>query len=328
MITVRVPLRIPFFCGGSDLKSFYQREHGAALSVTINKYNYVTVHPTQNQLRFMYEEVENHADAANIKNVIVKEMLAWFDIASHITISSISDINLPGTGLGSSSSFAVGLYKALWELYTPESILDPYYLAEDTCKIEINHCKFPIGKQDSYAAAYGGFNLFEFHSDDEVDRLKIQAPFDFSDNFILVHTGITRHSTNILTEQNKNNISSDIKFNQAKKNRDLAYKATEFLHDGKYDAFGKLLHESWMNKKELNPLTSDSKIDEMYKRIMNAGALGGKVLGAGGGGFMIYYVPKAMRCHVEDAIKDLGLNITPFIFTSRGAEVVYNDNFN
>ena len=273
----------------------------------------------------MYDEVENHNDASNIKNIIVKEMLGWFDVASHITISSISDINLPGTGLGSSSSFAVGLYKALWQLYYPNEMLDPYYLAEDTCKVEITYCKFPIGKQDSFAAAFGGFNLFEFHSDEQVERLKIHVPNDFSDNFMLIHTGITRHSSNILTEQNKNNTSSNIKFNQAKKNRDLAYKGVEYLQDRKYEAFGMLLHESWMNKKELNPLTSDSKIDEIYKRIMDAGALGGKILGAGGGGFMIYYVPKDVRCHVEDTVKDLGLTITPFKFTSNGAQIVYSD---
>lgn len=324
MIIARSPLRIPFFSGGSDIPAFYKREFGAALSCTISLYNYVSIHTTPNQLRFMYNEVEEHPESSKFKHNIVKEMLQWFEINGDLTISSISDVNWSGTGLGSSSAFAVALYKAMWTKYENSS-LDPYYLAQDTCYIEINKCEFPIGKQDSFSSSYGGFNFFEFHANEEVTRSKVYYPHDFSDNFLLIHTGVQRNSSDILSNQKKDIELSEQKFIQAKKNRDLAYKAVELLKNESYDEFGKLLHESWVNKKTLNSSATNDTINNIYDRIINAGAYGGKLLGAGGGGFLLFYVPRRFQANVLDTIKSMSLTITPFKFVDVGTTIVFSD---
>lgn len=324
MIVTKTPLRISFFSGGSDIKSFYEKEDGAALSVTIDKYIYVLVHKTPHLgVKIMYDKIEETPDVETMQHEITKEALKYFNFTKEITVASISDILSRGSGLGSSSAFTVGLVNALasskWEVASQK------YLADVACEIEIDKCGYPIGKQDQYAAAYGGMNIFQFKKDGEVNvnqvsigRTNLEA---FQQNLLLVYSGHGRSANSILQKQKKA-MEDKVKFNLVRQSRDKAYLGAKYLEKGLYDDFGALLHEAWMDKKQVVKDITQDYFDNIYTRARQAGALGGKLLGAGGGGFFLFYVNKNHRQDVIDAITgDTECKVYDFTFSYHGSSV-------
>ena len=327
MIITRTPLRISFFSGGSDMPSFYEKDFGAALSVTINKFIYVFAHNVpQMGVRCMYDDVEEHHDLEQMQHAITRETLKYYNITKEITTASISDIVTKGSGLGSSSAFTVGLVKAIstnkWDNTTRK------YVAEIACEIEMNKCGYPVGKQDQYAATYGGMNLFKFYKDGSVDVQEILLikpnVTALEKKLMLVYSGRGRDANNILQKQQKA-MSSIEKFNLVKNSRDKAFVALDYINQGKLDDFGNLLHQSWIDKKEVCSDITQDYFDMVYQKAIDAGSLGGKLLGAGGGGFFIFYVPEDKREAVAKAVTtDTDCRIYDFEFYGSGSSVVYH----
>lgn len=309
------------------MAAFYERERGAALSATIDKFNYVSVHQTPAiGVRVMYDKVEDYDDVYKMQNDIVSQTLLKYNLPREITVTSVSDIVAKGSGLGSSSAFTVGLCNALQSLVNQSPTRRELALA--ACQIEIEKCGYPIGKQDQYAAAYGGFNMFEFHPsgkvtvnsiDDDVDRNVLKS---FEQNLLLVYSGVGRSANSILSKQKAAMLNED-KFNLVRRSRDKAYVAYKLLTEGDIDSFGHLLHEAWQDKKQVVKEITQDYFDAVYTKAINAGALGGKLLGAGGGGFFIFYCKPDVREAVEVAVTtDTNCRIYPFKFHEGGSEVV------
>ena len=327
MIITKTPVRISFFSGGSDLPSFFHKEAGAALSVTIDKYIYVILHSTHNSgIRLKYDDVEHANNLDGVKHKITKETLKYAFGNSQLNgweIASVSDVSYNGCGLGTSSAFTVGLLNGLLK----DSKLGPSYLANEACKIEIVNCNFPIGKQDQYAAAYGGLNLFEFFSNGtvNVDTPSIDNIEAFEDKLIMFFTGITRDGNSILKDQSSS-MDDPLKFAQVQRNRDKAFEAQRYLFDNDFDSFGDLLGQSWAEKKQISKGITAPILDGIYDIAMDCGALGGKLLGAGGGGFFLFYAP---TLEIKEKITR-GLRVIsnvkhfPFKFSKEGSKVIYN----
>lgn len=319
MIITRTPLRISFTGGGTDLPAFYKNGYGAVVSTSIDKYIYITVNKRfDDSIRVSYSQTEivNHVD--ELKHDIARECLRMVGISGGIEITSIADIP-SGTGLGSSSSFAVGLLNALYT-YVGER-LSAGELANRACQIEINVLGHPIGKQDQYAAAYGGVNYFTFERSGDVQREKILV----SDNdlrnmnrkLMMFYTGIRRSADGILSRQSQEtkNKMEVLMFmrDQANRMRDgLAQKG--FTPD-----FAKMLDEAWQKKKSITSGISNPEIDELYQKAISAGATGGKLLGAGGG-FILLYCDEPYQSAVR---KTLGLRELDFEISLSGSRVVY-----
>lgn len=321
MILTRTPLRVSFFGGGSDIPSYYLRSPGAVLSTTINKYMYIALCKTAyDGVKLVYNDIETVKDINQIKHSRVRECLKKFKITSNIEISSYCEIPTKGTGLGSSSTFTVGLISALKAVNGDMHL--PYKIAEIACDIEMNACGEPIGKQDQYAAAIGGLNVFRFSPEEvhikqcaikEADLLKLD------NNLMLFYTGVSRSASELLARQQENknkNIIIDRMVDQV----DIAYKLLKYSD---LDSFGSLLHEAWHLKKQLSYNTSSDLIDSYYDKAIKAGALGGKILGAGGGGYLLFYVPQDRQLAVAAALDDLMTFNFNFDFT--GTQVVYNE---
>ena len=329
MLLTKTPLRVSFFSGGSDMPSFYEQEDGAALSVTINKFIYVIAHKVPHMgVRCMYDDVEEQHDIEQMQHAITRETLKYYNYTKEITIASISDIITKGSGLGSSSAFTVGLVKALSCSKYDNSTRK--YVADIACEIEMNKCGYPVGKQDQYAAAWGGFNLFKFKKNGEVtvDELRLTNPHvqALEKNLLLVYSGRSRNANNILQKQQKAMLDID-KFNKVKRSKDKAFEAMDLIHKGKIDDFGRLLHDSWIDKKGVCEEITQDYFDEIYQTAIDAGALGGKLLGAGGGGFFIFYVPEKDRTRVEGAISynHRDCRIYDFEFYGSGSHMVYQN---
>jgi D-glycero-alpha-D-manno-heptose-7-phosphate kinase len=308
MILSKTPLRLSFFSGGSDMPEFYTREKGAALSVTIDKFIYVMVHKTPHLgIKIMYDTIEEFPDVEQMQHAITRESLKYFDISKEVTVASIADILAKGSGLGSSSAFTLGLINALANSERHSSHTSREYLAQTAYHIERNMCNYPVGKQDQYASAYGGMNLFEFNADDSVDIKPITYNRDIwndlEQRLLLVYSGKGRNANSILQKQAK--AMSDIdKFNLVKRSRDKAYVGARYLKEGKLDDFGSLLHDAWMDKKAVASDISNDYFDGVYNKALEAGALGGKLLGAGGGGFFLFYVNPDNKQEVINRITD------------------------
>jgi D-glycero-alpha-D-manno-heptose-7-phosphate kinase len=331
MIISKTPLRISFFSGGSDMPAFYEQEAGTALSVTINKYIYVMVHKTPHLgIRTVYDTIEETQDVEQMQHIITKECLKHYNFNSELTIASISDILAKGSGLGSSSAFTVGLINALDHYKNFPAVASRFTLADTACDIEMNKCGYPVGKQDQYAAAYGGFNLFEFHKDGTVNTSNFYINKDsitnLEKNLMLVYSGLGRSANSILQKQ-KAAMSDKQKFELVKRSRNKAYVAQQLLVDGKIDDFGDLLHEAWMDKKGVVSDISGDYFDTIYDTAMKNGALGGKLLGAGGGGFFLFYVPEKKQPIVKEQILLTTLYqcaIYDFNFVDHGSQIVSN----
>lgn len=327
MIITKTPLRVCFFSGGSDLPSFYEKEDGASLSVTINKYIHVIAHQVPNMgVKVMYDDVEELHDLEQMRHAITRETLKLYNVNKEITVASISDIVSKGSGLGSSSAFTVGLVKAMSAL-KKESVSGSH-IADIACQIEMVKCGYPVGKQDQYAAAYGGFNLFKFHTNGSVSAdsitLNNKNIQKLQDNLLLVYSGRGRDANNILQKQQKAMSNID-KFKIVQRARDKAYEGRDLLLEGKVDEFGELLHKSWLDKKNICEDITQDYFDAVYEKAIDAGALGGKLLGAGGGGFFIFYVPQKDKEGVAwEVTRNTACKVYDFEFTGNGSNIVYH----
>ena len=322
MIITRTPFRISFAGGGSDLPAFFRREQGAVLSTTIDKYMYLVIHPLFNgeYIQLKYSQTELVKKISDIKHPIFREVLSMYNLTG-VDINSIADIPA-GTGMGSSSSFTVGLLNAI------RAYLGKYTSAEKlaslACHIELERVGSPIGKQDQYAAAYGGMNFITFNQDESVKVEKVimnpHVRSQLDENLILVYIG-GKHSANDILKTQSSAISSDEKFNMQKRMVKLAYSLRDALQDNNLDDFGSILNEGWLLKRSLVKGISNNDIDEIYKKGIQAGALGGKLLGAGGAGFILFYCPKDRQDSFRQEMK--GFTETPFSFENHGSQVIY-----
>ncbi len=327
MIITRTPFRVSFVGGGSDMAEFYNKSTGAVLSVTVNKYMYISSHNffEKEQIRLKYSQTENVSDVVDIQHPIFKAILSQKNLKG-IEISSNADIPA-GTGLGSSSSFTVGLLNNLYarkgEYVSKEN------LASEACRFEIDVLGQPIGKQDQYAAAYGGLNLIEFSPKGVVVNplhIKKEVYKKLQNNLFLYYTEKKRDSSSILKSQVKN-IQKEDKYNNLKEMVELVSEARETLYTGKLNDFGRILHKNWKLKQSLSDGISNSHINKIYEKGLANGALGGKLLGAGGGGFLMFYCEKENHSHFEEAMKPLVSH--PFRFDNEGTKIIYaSDEYN
>ena len=278
MILAKAPMRVSFFGGGSDIPDHYREWGGSTISTAIDKYVYVTVnHTPHDHIKISYMKQELVTDVNDIKNDIVRNALKYFDIESNIEITSFADIPTMGTGLGGSSSFTCALVAALAEYQDLE--YNPFQIAETACHIEIDMCGWHIGKQDQYAAAMGGMNYIKYGKEDQVWVTKM-APCAIHNSMLLIPTNIQRHAAEILDNINFNAKQFVI--------RELSHLAD--LHASNTPSmvqYAILLNSSWTLKKQMSDGISTTAIDEMYKKCLQYGALGAKLLGAGGGGYML-----------------------------------------
>ena len=321
MIITRTPFRVSFAGGGSDIASFYKKHDGCVLSTTINKYMYISVHPSFNrsQTVLKYSKTEAVTDIADIEHQYFRQVLSNLQISG---VELVSTADIPsGTGLGSSSSFTVGLLHSLY-CYKGKYV-SRERLASEACDVEIEQLGNPIGKQDQYAAAYGGLNYIEFRRDGgvvvEPVVMNEQSLHQLENNLMMFYTGQLHSASSILEEQKKNVTAGAQELNQLKM-CGLARTLREELQNNHIDAMGEILHENWMLKKTLANGISNPVIDETYERAMKAGALGGKLLGAGGGGFLLFYVPQEKQDAVKAAVE---LPLMPVSFDRQGSSVIY-----
>lgn len=323
MIITRTPFRVSFAGGGSDLPSFYRRREGCVLSMTINKYMYVSIHPTFNRDETVvkYSKTEIVQDVRNIQHPIARQLLLDYHMDG-VEIVSTADVP-SGTGLSTSSAYTVGLIHALnafrGKLRSQERI------AKEACELEIEKLGEPIGKQDQYGTAVGGLKFIRFRSDDtvEVEPLAAnrQTLEELDENLLLFYTGLTHSAGEILQEQSKNVAGEEKKFQNLVRMTELAYELREAVVAGNLDDFGRILNENWLLKRELASRISNDTIGRYYDTAMESGALGGKLLGAGGGGFLLFYCPRERQKRLRSALSDL--HELPFSMENSGTKIIY-----
>ncbi|RZL47041.1 MAG: GHMP kinase [Pedobacter sp.] len=307
MIISKTPFRISFAGGGSDLKEYYLNHGGAVLSVAIDKHVYLSMHPYFNDDKYLlkYSNIELVDNVDKIKHQIIREVFKQYNI-SGVDFNSSADIP-SGTGLGSSSAFTSGLI-TLCNAYLGKYI-SREDIAKEACDIEINKLNEPIGKQDQYACAIGGLNFIEFNENDKVAVEKIKLSPAKSDklenNLLMFYLGNTRSAASILTEQKLNTLTDERKVENLHKMVALAYDLKKELTSSNVESIGEILHTGWIYKKELASNVSNQNIDYYYDRAIKAGATGGKLLGAGGGGFLLFYVDSNYHESVRAALIDL-----------------------
>lgn len=324
MIIARSPLRITLGGGGTDLSSYYSQHEGFLISAAIDKYVYITVmRPFSEGIYLKYSSLESVEKVSDIKHPIIREALSLQGLKTpQIEIITLADIPA-GTGLGSSGSFTTALLKGLYA--HRHQLIHPKDLAELACHIEIDRLKEPIGKQDQYIAAYGGITCFTFHTDDQVTatplKLSVDSLFDLEDNLLLFFTGFARSAGSILNDQHVRSQKNDA---DMLKNlhyvKELGYRSKDALEGGNPNLFGELLHEHWEHKKRRSGGMSNPQIDEWYELGMKNGAIGGKLVGAGGGGFLMFYAKD--RSRLRHAMAQAGLEEVRFRFDFEGTKVV------
>lgn len=323
MIVTRTPFRISFAGGGTDLRAFYSMEPGAVTSTTINKYMYITVNRRFDRtLRIGYSRTEIVENVDQIAHPIVREALRFCGIERQIEVTSVADIPA-GTGVGSSSSFTVGLLAALHAFRGETVALEK--LADEACEIEIHRLGEPIGKQDQYIAAYGGMEHIRFLADESVVVEPIRCREEVCDrlrkNLLLLFTGTRRNAGEVLRVQQQR--TPEV-MDSLRRLAVLAEETAEILGRGENLAeLGRILHEGWRLKKRINPDTSTTDIDACYEKALHAGAVGGKLLGAGAGGFLLLYCENDSRGKVRQALGEL--QEVPFDFEPEGVKIVYHD---
>lgn len=331
MIIVRAPLRISFVGGGTDFADFYHMYPGRVISATIDKYVYVVINPASllKGITVRYSIIENVGRVKDLKNDRIRETMLDLAIEDNMEIGIFSHLPV-GTGLGGSSAFTVALIKGL-STYLGKR-LDKEELVEAACKIEIDLIKEPIGKQDQYATAFGGFNVFQFNPNETVDVepvfLDYKKRIDLEKHLLLFFTGITRQASSVLSEQ-KSNIPA--KFETLKSMTKLVDVFKQNLLKGNFEALGKLLHENWLKKKKLASKVSSQVLDKLYETGIKNGAWGGKVLGAGGGGCIMFLSPISKKNEVRNALEDMAKKYNledskeiPVKFVQSGVEVISN----
>jgi len=321
MIIVQTPLRISFFGGGTDFEDFYRNHGGAVLSTAINKYVFVIVKERFDDMIYVnYSKKEIVDSFDKLEHGLVREAMRMTGVTKGVEITTLSDVPASGTGLGSSSSVTVGLLQALYvyqsELKTAE------ILAQEACRIEIDTLRKPIGRQDQYIAAYGNMRFITFNNSDvklEKIHLSSEDKRRLNENLLLFYTGLATNSDEVLSEQKAN---MNDRLETLSEMRGLAFEAKNAILAGAFDELGKLLDRSWKLKKQLASRISNSEIDEMYETARKAGAIGGKIAGSGGGGFLLLYCLKGQQDEVREALK--GLRELPFRFEQDGSKVVFN----
>ncbi len=323
MIITRTPFRVSFAGGGSDLASFYEKHEGCVVSTSINRYMYITIHPSFNRevTSVKYSQTENVKSVRDIKHPIVKQLLLDYKI-NGVEISSNADVPF-GTGLSTSSAFTVGLINALNAF--KGVLVSQEEIAARACKLEIDELGEPIGKQDQYGCAIGGLKYIRFLKDGTVDVEPIVLSRNrrqmLSENLLLFYTGLTHSAGDILSEQSKNVVSDKDKFENTLLMTELANKMRDALLHEDLSNFGEMLNEGWKLKRNLASKISNSVIDDYYMKAIDNGASGGKLLGAGGGGFLLMYCEKQnqerLRCALNDLVE------LPFDLENGGTKVIY-----
>lgn len=323
MIITRTPFRVSFAGGGSDLPSFYRKHEGCVLSTSINKYMYVSIHPTFDRkiTSIKYSKAENVEDVRQIQHPIARQLLLDYKV-SGVEINSIADVP-SGTGLSSSSAYTVGLINLL-KAYTGK-YASQAKIAEEACRIEINKLGEPIGKQDQFGTAIGGLKYIRFLPDDSVDVEPVimcqETRHKLDENLLLFYTGLTHSAGVILKEQGQNLASDEKKFESMVKMTDLTKEMYGALISDDLTRFGEILHENWNLKREMSSAISNPLVDKYYNIAMNSGATGGKLLGAGGGGFLLFYCEKSKQDRLRSALSDLVE--LPFSLENGGTKVIY-----
>lgn len=323
MIITRTPFRISFAGGGSDLPSFYEKHEGCVISTSINKYMYISIHPTFNREETIvkYSKTEIAKDVNDIQHPIARQLLLDHNL-NGIEIVSTADIP-SGTGLSTSSAYTVGLIHALYAY--KGKYCSQERIASEACDLEINKLNEPIGKQDQYGTAIGGLKFIKFMQDGSVDVepliISEKIKKELSNNLLLFYTGLTHSASEILKEQKANIVNEETKFKNLVRMTELAYDMKEALINGNLNDFGKILNENWVLKQNLASSISNNVINEYYDKALNNGALGGKLLGAGGGGFLLFYCEKDKQEQLRNALSDLVE--LPFEFDNSGTKVIY-----
>lgn len=327
MIISRSPVRFSLGGGGTDLPS-YSREHGGFLvAAAIDKYIYVSANRRfYDSIRLAYSKTETVHAVDQIEHRIFRETLRFCSISHGIELTSVADVP-PNSGLGSSSSFTVALLNAL-HTYKHEFV-SSLQLAEEACHIEIDLLGQPIGKQDQFIAAYGGLTAFTFNTDGTVvsERLAIRPEVldELQSNLLIFYSGVEREAAAVLVEQGRAiQQNTDRALERMHRIKQLGHETRRILLDGKIDDYGELLHEHWMNKRNLAKNMTDAVIDGHYEAARSAGAIGGKLMGAGGGGFFMFYARPNDRRQVYAALTARGLKPLRFHFDASGARVVAN----
>ena len=325
MIITRSPLRITLGGGGTDVPSYYREHGGFVIAGAIDKYVYVTVmQPFTRGVFLKYSELEHVETVDEIQHPIIREAFRMLGVQHpQIEITTLADIPA-GTGLGSSGSFTTALLKALYNHF--HHLLHPDELARLACELEINRLKEPIGKQDQYIAAYGGITCFRFHPDERVEAfpLKIskQVLHDLEDNLLLFFTGFSRSAGSILKDQVVRSQKSDEEMiANLHYVKELGQRCQQALEEGDTFRFGSLMHEHWEHKKKRSQGMSNTHIDTWYDLAVKNGAVGGKLVGAGGGGFLMFYVEDHRR--LRHVMADAGLEEVRFRFDSQGTRVLF-----
>jgi D-glycero-alpha-D-manno-heptose-7-phosphate kinase len=324
VIIARSPLRISLGGGGTDLPSYYESYGGFVLAAAIDKYIYVSANrPFDGKIKLKYSSIENCEQIDNIKHPIVREVLRTFELSTpQIELGSMADIP-SGTGLGSSGSFTTSLIKALCVHYRKN--LSTLEIAELACKIEIEVLGEPVGKQDQYIAAVGGITEFNFMQDGSVKisplNLTMDTIYRLEDNLLLFFTGISRSASMILSDQAvKTKANDSIMIDNLHFVKDLGLRSKIALLNGDTESFGKILHEHWIHKIQRSNGMSNSFIDEAYKSGLANGAIGGKLVGAGGGGFLMFYAFD--KTLLREAMKNFGLEEVRFKFDFEGTKAI------
>jgi D-glycero-alpha-D-manno-heptose-7-phosphate kinase len=313
-----------FVGGGSDLPIYYRRFGGAVVSTAISHFVYITVNKKfDDRIRVSYSRTEEARSVERIKHPLVREAMKLLGVRGGIEITSVADIPAKGTGLGSSSSFTVGLLHVLHAFSGRYAGAEQ--LAREACEIEINRCGEPIGKQDQYAAAFGGLNYIRFNPDDSVvvepiicSRQTLQR---LESHVITFYTGITRSASKILHHQQRAMGSAKKKLAVTRQMVELAQQMRRDLQADRADGVGQIIHEGWLLKKSLASGISNSVIDDWYVRARKAGAEGGKLLGAGAGGFMMFYAPPESHDAIARALGEL--RRVDFQFEPQGSRIIF-----
>jgi len=327
MIITRSPLRVSLGGGGTDLPSYYREHGGFLIAAAIDRYVFITLHRTfVPELIIKYSKMERVTELRSIEHPIIREALELLEIPPEfLEIASMADIPA-GTGLGSSGSFTTGLLKALHT--HRKQLIHPQELAEQACHIELEKLGEPIGKQDQYIAAFGGLTCFEFDHDGSVRAYPLQISeetlFNLEDNLLLFFTGYSRSASKILKDQDdhcKRNASSMLENLHFVK--DLGYQCKAALESGDLTEFGRLMDVHWRRKKERSGGMSNGDIDRWYEIALRQGAVGGKIIGAGGGGFLMFYADDKQK--LRHAMRGEGLREVRFRFDFEGTRIVTND---
>jgi len=324
VIIARSPLRVSLGGGGTDLPSYYQKHGGFLLAAAIDKYVYATVtRPFTQGIYLKYSNLEQVQDVDEVKHPIIREALRELKLRTpQVEVTTLADIP-SGTGLGSSGSFTTALLKALYAHYRRN--IHPSELAELACKIELEKLGEPIGKQDQYIAAFGGITAFTFNTDGTVISESLPISTDtlhnLEDNLLLFFTGISRSASSILSDQDmKSRANNNAMLENLHFTKELGFRSRDALIGGDTIQFGKLMHEHWMHKKERSMGMSSKFINDAYEVALENGAIGGKLVGAGGGGFLMFYARDKNK--LRNAMSNLNLEEVRFKFDFEGTKVI------